>query len=282
MKKTIPTYSYSSGIGAGNSGCADGPEVLHEHFRNLKSQGEVKPIKQTQRMDSLPEIARLCTELAHYTANSIKKNELFLVLGGDHTMAIGSWSGVAHALRAKGDIGLIWIDAHLDSHTPQTSESGNIHGMPVAHLLGHGDKALTQILDSQPKIKPEHLFFIGVRSYEPAEVKFLNSLGVRIYFMEEVKERGLSAICNEISVKLRDTAGVVLSLDVDGIDPKWAPGTGVPVEDGLQPEELYDALKLIKQKNHLVGIEIAEFNPHLDLNGITLKTISACIDSLFS
>lgn len=281
MKKNIPTYSYSSGIGAGNSGCADGPQYLLDHLNILQSQGMVKPKQQTKGLASLPEIVRMCTELASFTAASTKNQELFLSLGGDHTMAIGTTSGVASALRAKGDVGLIWIDAHLDSHTPDTSESNNIHGMPVAHLLGYGNPALTHIGDDQPKIKPENVFFIGIRSYEAAELDFLKSHNVRIYFMSEVKARGLTEIIHEIAEKLRGAAGVVLSLDVDGIDPPFAPGTGVPEPDGIYLPELLDGLKLIKHEINLVGIEIAEFNPHLDVDNITLKTISKCIDALF-
>jgi len=282
VTKPIITYSYSSGIGAGNSGCADGPQFLLDHLKNLASRAVVKPKQQSKAWASLPEIARMCTELASFTAASTKKQELFLSLGGDHTMAIGTVSGVAAALRAKGDVGLIWIDAHLDSHTPDTSESHNIHGMPVAHLLGYGDALLTHIGDAKPKIKPEHVFFVGIRSYEQAELDFLNSHKVRIYFMDEVKERGLNAIFTEITDKLRNTAGVVLSLDVDGIDPELAPGTGVPEPDGIQLPELLKGLKFIKQKTHLVGVEIAEFNPHLDKDNITFRTISECINALFN
>jgi len=281
MKKNIPTYSYASGIGAGNPGCADGPQYLLDHLKILKSQGMVKPKQQTKGLASLPDIVRMCTELASFTAASVKNQELFLSLGGDHTMAIGTTSGVASALRAKGDVGLIWIDAHLDSHTFDTTPSNNIHGMPVAHLLGYGNPLLTEILDKKPKLKSENLFFIGIRSYEQAELDFLNSHKVRIYFMEEVKERSLKAIIDEISGKLANTAGVVLSLDVDGIDPEVAPGTGVPEPDGIQLPELLKALKLIKQKTNLVGVEIAEFNPNLDVENITFQTISECINALF-
>lgn len=189
----------------------------------------------------------------------------FTVVGGDHTSAIGTFSGVAHALREQGDLGLIWIDAHMDSHTPATSESGNIHGMPVAALLGHGFKELTHILDANPKIKPAHLSLIGVRSFEHGEANFLRDLNVRIYYMEEVQERGLMTVIKEAQERAKQgTAGYGVSLDLDAIDPEDAPGVDVPEPNGLAGADVLAAMTYLAQDPELLATEIVEFDPQQD------------------
>jgi len=281
-------YGYASGIGAPNQDCASAPTFLLENINKLnsnvflESHGMVESSSQTVGVDSLPEISRLCTALAEHCAKSVRKNELFLSVGGDHSMGIGTWSGVAHVMRDKGDVGLLWIDAHLDAHTAETTESGNIHGMPVAHLLGYGHQSLTNILDGKPKVKPSNVFIIGARDYEKAEVDFLDALGVRIYFIDEVQEKGLLNIITEVVQYLNNnTVGIGLSVDLDAIDPKWAPGTGLPINNGIEIHDLLDALKFISQQPSLLGVEIAEYNPLLDVDDITLKTVDACLSALF-
>lgn len=188
-----------------------------------------------------------------------------VVLGGDHSCAVGSWSGVADAYRAQGRIGLIWIDAHLDSHTPETSESQAPHGMPLAALLGHGASALTDIYGWRGKLAPEHAVVVGARSYEDGEVRLLASLGVRVIGIEEVQKRGLADCIDEaIVIASNGTVGYGVSFDVDAIDPLEAPGVGSPVESGIEADAAIAAMRHFADDTRLLAFELVEYNPERD------------------
>jgi arginase len=177
------------------------------------------------------------------------------------------------------DIGLIWIDAHMDAHTPQTSPSLNIHGMPVAVLLGQGDARLMEIVGSTPILKPENLCLIGIRSFEEGEAVLLKQLGVRIYMIEEVQNRGFSSVFNEaISQISADKFG--LSIDVDGFDPIDAPGTGTPEKGGLHFKDATSSLAGLAKNPRFLGLEILEFNPHLDRNNVTCQLVWGLVNAL--
>lgn len=261
---------YASGIAAGDSDCKDGPTYLFKahQFKNTKILYDIK------KPDKYAVVTDICTRLSDEVVGCIDKEKFFTVIGGDHSCAIGTWSGAAHALRDKGDIGLIWIDAHLDAHTPQTSPSGNIHGMPVAVLLGYGDEHLIHIQDNLPKIKPENLCMIGMRSYESGEQNLINKLNIKVFYMDEVLRRGFDAVFAEaIEVVTRNTVGYGLSLDIDGIDPIEAPGVGTPADNGIAGELLCQAFrkyslqdKKSQTNKKLLGLELAEFNPHRDID----------------
>lgn len=172
-------------------------------------------------------VQAICTELAKHVAASLKKRQRTTVIGGDHSCAIGTWSGVYDAYHHDGDIGLIWFDAHMDGHTPETTPSGNIHGMPVATLLGYGYPTLTNILHDTAKIKPENLCLIGTRSFESGEAALLKKLNVKIYDMEEIAKHGFKEVLQDaIHHVSRHTIGYGFSLDLDGLDPEDAPGGG--------------------------------------------------------
>ena len=200
-------------------------------------------------------------------------------IGGDHSCAVGTWSGVAEAMRLhQKEIGLIWIDAHMDSHTPETSETGNIHGMPLGALLGYGAESLTHILSKNPKLKPENVFLVGIRSFEEGEKLLLERLGVRIYYMEEVHERGLKAVLSEIvqNLKLRNIP-YGISLDVDFFDPSEIIATGTPVSGGGNIEEF---IQSYSEFEHFppIAFELVEFNPAKDSGGKTLQHILRILD----
>ena len=288
----VNLIGFACGIGASNPGCADGPDILrqmglsrllHDCGVNAKWKCSVKA--STQELDKRLRNNYLTlqyTVLAQEVAKSIRQYERFAVIGGDHSCAIGTWSGAAHQTRNLGPLGLIWIDAHMDCHTFITSHSGALHGMPLACLLGYGDYQLTNILSAKPKIAPQHVCLVGVRSFETEEAQLLQNLGVRIIFMQEIKQRGLIHALKEALTIVNDgTAGFGLSIDLDSIDPLDAPGVGTPELDGLSREELLDALKIFPHQSNLLGIEIAELNPALDHNQITAKlAIEALIASL--
>jgi arginase len=277
----LPIIGVVSGIGAADPGCSLGSIVLQNSpFLNslgldLRWEEFLYAHASQQGLAAIPAIAELCERLATETCQYTQQRQPFVVVGGDHSCAIGTWSGAATALRLQGPIGLLWVDAHMDSHTPQTTPSNNVHGMPLACLLGHGDAALTQILSPQPKLRPEHVCLIGVHSFEPREAELLKKLKVRVYFMDEIRERSLQEVFREaLNIIQRGTVGYGLSIDLDAIDPTEAPGVGSPAPEGIASIDLYRALDLILENKHLIGVEIAEFNPNRDEHHKTEKIIA--------
>lgn len=283
----IHLIGFASGLGAEDQRTKEGPLVMQKspYLADLAKTGLTL---QWQQIISPPAsssllktecILELCQALAEKVYLITKDKKFFTVIGGDHSCAIGTWSGAYHAL--KGDMGLIWIDAHMDSHTPETSPSGNIHGMPLACLLGYGDPAFKNILENKPKLKPEHLCLIGVRSFEKDEEELLKKLNVRIFYMEEVKQRGMHAVMKEaLGIVSEGTVGFGISIDIDGMDPIDAPGTGTDVPNGIATKELCAALSLFVHHPYLLGLEIAEFNPHKDKDHKTEKLIPHLLSSL--
>lgn len=263
------------GMGLRRTLCAAGCDAVW--------QAIVHPHKTPLITDNYDVIADLCQRLAIEVESAVQAGMPFAVLGGDHSCAIGTWSGAAAALPNRRPLGLIWIDAHMDSHTPQTSTSGAVHGMPLASLLGYGDSRLSSVRFSGPKLFAEHVCLIGVRSYEAGEAEFLRQHKVRVYFMDEVRERGLVAVMNEAyELVARDTAGFGVSIDLDAIDPLDAPGVGSPEPDGIAAIDLLHALALLSHKPDLMGIEIAEFNPARDRNDETARVITRLIERFFT
>ena len=171
----------------------------------------------------------------------------------------------------------------MDSHTPDTTESGNIHGMPLAVLLGYGATELTSIMAATPKLQPEHISLIGVRSFEQGEAALIERLGVKVYFMEEVRRRGINVVLAEaIERANKNTEGYGISLDLDGIDPIDAPGTGAPEPNGIASQELVLALQGVAKDKRFLGIEIVEFNPYNDIQNRTQQLINDLLMAVFS
>jgi len=282
-RSNIHLIGYACGIGAAKQECNMGPETVWQHLKatptweKFASTLILKPNSQASGLDSAPILTSLNEKYAATISEYVNRGNKFISVGGDHTGAIGTWSGAASALN---QLGLIWVDAHLDSHTPETSRSNNIHGMPLATLLGYGDPKLTQLLTEQPKIHPENLCLIGIRSYEPEELALLEKLNVRIYFMEEIKQRGFDVIWEEALTRVqKNTAAFGISVDVDAIDPNEAPGTGAPEPNGLHAPDIIANLKKIPHTAKWCGLEISEFNPSLDVDNITLQI---CLDLINS
>ncbi|MGF2524515.1 arginase, partial [Ralstonia pseudosolanacearum] len=224
------------------------------------------------RLAALPGVAGFSRALADATAHSVHERRVPVVIGGDHSCAIGTWSGVASALRPAGPLGLIWIDAHLDSHTPQSSDSGAIHGMPLAALLGHGARELTQVRDTRPKLLPQHVVVIGARSYEPAERALIDQLGVRVIDAAEVARSGLRAVMAEaIRIAAADTAAFGVTVDLDAFDPVVAPGVGSPEPGGLTGQDMTQALAACARHARFAAFELVEYNPRHDKGGITAR-----------
>lgn len=275
----INIFGASSCWGAQDHNCEGGPQALYALgiVRQLEEKGyEVNlnhlaaPLTDDKAPNKLAIIAEYCTELAQDVQQSVMRNEKFIVVGGDHSCGVGTWSGAAVAKAAQGSIGLIWVDAHMDSHTPFTSGSGAVHGMPVAALLGKGDVLLTHVLSDAPKLLPENICLVGVRSYEPEEQRLLETLGVKVYSHEEVGRRGLDDVMREARAIVRkNTVAYGISIDLDAIDPEDAPGVGSPEPDGLSGKALTAELTQYRRDDDLLGIEIVELNPVKDSLGRT-------------
>ena len=289
MIESLALIGFASGVAANNPDCALGPWYLYYHpslFGGLDFKTHWQAMVQTTSVDRgrdvLPLVEQNLTELAEAVLPLAKEGQAFCVLGGDHSSAIGTWSAVAHANRTKGDIGLIWVDAHMDSHTPETSDSQNIHGMPVAHLLGQGVMSLCQLLDAEPKLKPENICLIGIRSYQPGEAALLERLGVKIYFMEEVAVRGIDEVLKEAEAYVsRATCGFGLSVDMDSIDPVDAPGVGCREPNGIEGVAFIHALRTVLNKENLLGLEITEYNPLRDSDAKSAQLLVEMMDAVY-
>jgi arginase len=232
----------------------------------------------------LKEITETCTKAAEMVAKSLEEGMTPVILGGDHSVAAGTVSGVAEFYRRdKKKIGLIWIDAHSDINTPQTSPSGNVHGMPLAALLGLGPEPLANIFAWSPKIAPENTVLIGIRDVDATEKENIRRAGVtEVYTMRDIDERGMRAVMEEaLRAAGRGTAGYHVSMDMDWIDPEDAPGVGTPVRGGATYREAHLAMEIIADHGRMLSFEIVEVNPVIDEHNRTAELAVELISSAF-
>jgi arginase len=231
----------------------------------------------------LPAIAEVCVRLAVETRRAVSDGWAPLVLGGDHSLAAGSVAGVATALAVKDQrLGLIWMDAHGDVNTPDSSASGNVHGMPLAHIVGKGDRMMASIAQPSPAVRIENVAIVGVRDLDPAEREHIRSWGLRAFTMREIDERGLKEVMREaIEIAGRGTGGIHLSLDADWLDPTEAPGVGTPVRGGATWREGHLAMEMIADSRQLVAMDIVENNPVLDQFNRTAELSVGLVTSAF-
>lgn len=229
------------------------------------------------------EILHACERLAERVRQILEEGSTPLVYGGDHSIAMGTVSGVASFFRAQGqDLGLIWFDAHGDMNTPESSPSGNIHGMPLAHLLGHGDPDFAGIGGFAPKVRPAKVALIGLRQLDAGERAAVRASGVRAYTMREIDERGIGPVVQEaVALVSAGTAGFHLSFDVDGLDPEVAPGVGTPVPGGVGFREAHLLMECIADSGLLRSLEVVELNPILDERNRSAETMKHLILSAF-
>jgi len=230
------------------------------------AQPESVPGKGPREARFLPEIAQSCERLAHLVTGSLDDARIPLVLGGDHSIAIGSVAGVSHFYRQSTQkIGLLWIDAHADMNTPQSSPSGNVHGMPLACCIGVGPDPLVNLLGYGMKVNPANVALIGIRDVDELERGTVRGTGVRAFTMRDIDERGMRAVMDEaIAIASGGTAGFHLSLDMDFVDPAHAPGVGTPVRGGATYREAHLAMELICDSGRMLSLEVVEVNPVID------------------
>jgi arginase len=282
VQRQVEVIGAAWGLGGADPACADAPAALAPRLRAALDacdvpvlQGpEIRSRSGERRRDAA--IGKLCGALASAVARSMRAGRLPCVLGGDHSCAGGTWSGVARAVR--GRLGLVWIDAHMDSHTPRTSHTGRPHGMPLAWLLGENDDPLYGLASGV--LDPAHVCLVGVRSYEPEEGERLERLGVRVVMMEEAARRGLRAVLGEaLDIATRGTRAFGISIDLDAVTPEEAPAVGTPVAGGLDAKELAGALAVLAGRADLAAVELVEYSPRLDPQG---KTAEVAVELLVS
>ncbi|WP_307893139.1 arginase [Bacillus swezeyi] len=239
----------------------EGEETASEELRNLKA------------------ITNASLKLAAAVDKIVASGSFPLVLGGDHSIAIGTLAGLAKHYQ---NLGVIWYDAHSDLNTKETSPSGNIHGMPLAISLGIGHEGLTGLYGKDAKIKPENIVIIGARSLDDGEKKLIREKGIKVYTMHEIDRLGMTRVMEETIDYLRErTDGVHLSLDLDALDPNDAPGVGTPVAGGISYRESHLAMEMLEEYNFITSAEFVEVNPILDERNKTAETAVALMGSLF-
>ena len=217
------------------------------------------------------EIARVCERLYKTSLAALEKGGLPLVLGGDHSLAAGSVAATADFARKQGKaIGLIWVDAHGDMNTPSSSGSGNVHGMPLASLLGPEPSELSRIGGFSPKVLPEHTVLIGIRNLDATEKEIVRSSRVRVFTMKDIDRAGIAAVTEQaLAIAGSGTGGVHVSFDLDVCDPTIAPGVGTPVKGGLDYREAHMVMEIVADSGLLRALDLVEVNPILDDRNMT-------------
>ncbi len=259
-----------------------GHKVIDEGDLHVPSP-EVRDPKDTHAR-YLQEILQTCEELSTKVQETLANGEVPVILGGDHSIAIGSVSGVAAHYRKtqQQKIGVIWIDAHADMNTPDSSPTGNIHGMPLATLLGIGAEPLVNIDGFQPKLDPAHVCLIGIRNLDENEKVIVRKSGIHAYTMREVDERGMSAVMKEaLEFTTQGTAGVHVSFDLDGMDPAYAPGVGTAVHGGINWREANLLMEMVYDTGKMLSVEITELNPIFDMRNQSGEVSVELLSSVF-
>ena len=268
-------------LGSGRRGVDMGPSAiriagLHDRLRELGhrvvDEGDltIKNMEELKvgdvRARFLAEIVRASRQVATKVGRIIERGEFPLVIGGDHSISVGTVSGIAAAVRERRKkVGLLWIDAHGDINTPETSPSGNIHGMPVAALLGEGPAELVSIAGEGAKIDPANVALVGIRSLDDGEKARLKRFGVQVHTMSDVDRHGIHRVMKKALARVTDgTDYVHVSFDLDAVDPTVAPGVGTPVKGGLDYREAHLIMELLHDSGVMTSLELVEVNPILD------------------
>ncbi|MFJ8236283.1 arginase [Ureibacillus sp. NPDC094379] len=294
MQKEISIIGVPMDLGQTRRGVDMGPSAIRyagvsERLESLNyvvhDEGDIRvEINERAQSDTesnlknLKAVADGNEKLSQKVDEAIRSNRFPLVLGGDHSIAIGTLAGVSKHYK---NLGVIWYDAHGDLNTADTSPSGNIHGMPLAVSLGIGHPTLTNIGGYSPKVKPENIVIIGARSLDEGERILIKEKGIKVFTMHEVDRLGMTKVMEETISYLKErTDGVHLSLDLDGLDPVEAPGVGTPVAGGLSYRESHLAMEMLSESNMITSAEFVEINPILDEKNKTADVAVALMSSL--
>ena len=297
MTDRIRLFGVPMDLGQGRRGVDMGPSAvryagLQERLKHLgyevfdmgnievhqaEELSETPPTDVAGNAHFLSEVAAVCREICRRTRECVQAQERVIFIGGDHSISIGTIAGVAK----NQDIGVLWIDAHGDFNTPGTSPSGNIHGMPVATLLGHGPELLTSIGDYSPKLRPEQVVMIGIRDLDQNERLALRESGIKVFTMRDIDEYGIAAIVREAINRLSAFSTLHVSFDLDSLDPEIAPGVGTPVPGGLSYREAHLLMEMLADSGKVGSIDVVEINPILDTRNTTARIAVELIASLF-
>lgn len=281
MAQKIRIIGVPMDLGASRRGVDMGPSALRvaglqARIKQLGHQvediGNIS-VKQPEEMSYgekrakyLAEIADACKDLAVMVEKSLDETMMPVVLGGDHSIAAGSLSGVASHFKKKDKrIGLLWLDAHGDINTPESSPSGNVHGMPLAAAMGYGAAELVELLEFKPKVEAQNISLVGIRDLDSQEKKLAKKSGVHVFTMRDIDERGMREVMSDaLKYAMDDTGGIAVSLDMDFVDPSDAPGVGTPVRGGVTYREAHLAMEMIADTEAMVSLEVVEINPVID------------------
>ncbi len=296
--KTIRLIGVPMDLGAGRRGVDMGPSAIRiagvsNELRRLgfgvEDDGDVGvPAPETRDPGKtnaryLEPIYHCCNRLRLRVRRTLEDGRIPLVMGGDHSIAIGTISGVAEHFRSQDQkVGLIWVDAHADMNTPEISPSGNIHGMPLATVLGYGAPKLVELGGFWPKVNKAHVCLIGIRDLDEGERSMVRKSGIHAYTMRDVDERGMRAIMQEaIGFATDGTAGFHCSFDLDGMDPRDVPGTGTPVKGGISWREANLLMEMVADSGAMTSLEVTELNPILDVKNQSGEVAVDVITSAF-
>jgi arginase len=281
MSEKVRIIGVPMDLGQSRRGVDMGPSAL----RGAGLQARIKQLGQTvedignlevkqpeemqvgeKRAKYLQEIAETCKDLAVTVEKSLSDGFLPLVLGGDHSIASGVAAGVAaHYRKEKKEIGYIWLDAHGDMNTPESSPSGNVHGMPLATIMGYGPTELVDLMGFKPKAEPGNIVIVGARDLDAQERKIVKKSGIHVFTMRDIDERGMREVmADALKYAMDDTAGIAVSLDMDFVDPSDAPGVGTPVRGGVTYREAHLAMEMIADTESMLSLEVVEINPIID------------------
>lgn len=293
MNKNITIIGVPMDLGADRRGVDMGPSAiryagvvsrLEGMGYSIRDIGDIQVVRphvftETENHKYLDQVVEANTLLAETVSREVEEGRFPLVLGGDHSIAMGTIAGVA---MHKKNLGVIWFDAHGDLNTGETSPSGNIHGMPLAASLGIGHSRLVNIGGYAPKVKPENVVVIGARDLDPGERKLIKEQGIKVYTMHEIDRLGMARVMEEAVAHVsKNTDGVHLSLDLDGLDPHDAPGVGTPVIGGISYREGHLAMEILAEADILTSAEFVEVNPILDRENVTARVAVALMSSAF-
>ncbi len=287
-KKAVSILGVPLGYGASMAGVDMGPAALRVARLNqriaglgysVRDLGDLRlertqaPPEPRDKLKYVREINSACEQLAREVEEILAADQLPLVLGGDHSIAIGSFAGVTSYYRKREEtLGLIWFDAHADMNTPESTPSGNIHGMPLAALLGYGTTELTNVAGFAPKLDPRLCAHVGARDIDAGERELIRKLGMRFFTMREIDERGMAACMDDaIAIASSGTGGYAVTFDVDALDPGDAPGSGTLVRGGLTYREAHLGMEKISEAGGMRSLEIVEINTALDVNNKTAE-----------
>lgn len=287
-KQTVRIIGVPMDLGASRRGTDMGPSALRiaglgaaikrmGYTLELEEDIHVPAMETRSPEDSearyKPQILSVCTELATRVKELMDAEEFPLVIGGDHSIAMGTVAGVSAHFRDRGEeMGLLWFDAHGDMNIPGVSPSGNIHGMPLAHLLGRGDPDMAGILGFSPKLNPDKVVLIGIRDIDAGERKIIRESGIHVFTMRDIDELGMATVARKsMEIVTNGTAGFHVSFDVDGCDPSVIPGSGTLVPGGVQYREAHLLLEYCADTQQMKSMEVVELNPFLDQGNVSAE-----------